>query len=79
MEQTAPFILEMLMKGGASGLLIVIICVLGVEVARLRKQANKIFAEREGYRLRYVLYRSECKRAKIDVDESGLQPIPEST
>ena len=73
----APLILELVTKGGVSGILILIICVLAAEVVRLRKQSTKLFFERDGYRLRYVLYKAECDRANIKVDTSALAPIVE--
>lgn len=75
--EAAPFILELITKGGVVGLLCLIIDVLAHQYVTLRKTLVKVYAERDAYRVRYALYKNECNRANIHVDESAFAPLPE--
>lgn len=70
-----PQFVEVIQKAGTLGILVIICVVMALEIVRLRKQATKTFAERDAYRVRYVLYKAECDRAKITVDTSALAPL----
>lgn len=70
-----PKYADLLQKAGVLGVLLIICGVLGWEVLRLRKQAVKIFAERDAYRLAYVIYKSACDTNKISVDTTALNAI----
>lgn len=74
--EQAPKFVDLINKGGVVALLVLICGVLIWEVRRLRKLAVVTFAERDGYRIAYVLYKSACDREKITVDISALQALP---
>lgn len=71
-----PQLADLLQKAGVIGVLLLVCLVLAWEVVRLRKQAVKIFNEREAFRMRYVLYKTECVRNNLRVDESALAELP---
>lgn len=71
-----PKYADLLQKAGVIGILLVVCGFLLLEVIRLRKQAVRTFAERDAYRLGYVIYKSACDREKITVDTSALQALP---
>jgi hypothetical protein len=70
-----PQLADIVQKGGVVGLLLIVCGVLVWEVARLRKQAAQIFAERENYRLHYAVHKQACDQHGIKVDTSALAPV----
>lgn len=71
-----PKYADLLQKAGVIGILLVICGVLLREVIRLRTLLVRTFAERDAYRIAYVIYKSACDREKISVDTSALQALP---
>lgn len=71
-----PKYADLLQKAGVIGVLLIALAVMGAEMLRLRKQSVRTFAERDAYRLAYVVYKSACDREKITVDTSALQALP---
>ena len=71
-----PKYADLLNKAGVIGVLLIICGVLLWEVIRLRRLSVRTFAERDAYRLAYVIYKSACDREKVTVDVSALQALP---
>lgn len=71
-----PKFADLIQKSGVVGLLLIICGVLVNEVRRLRKTAAQVYAERDGYRLAYVIYKGACDGAGLRPDLTALHALP---